>query len=93
MGAVLTACEGRIDEVLPLLKQMRDAGLQVGLGTHIPEVIDYVEDQGWDIDFYMASLYNLNRAPREGAIVAGFSDGERGGFFDEDREVVRRIVA
>lgn len=86
--------EGRIDEVLPLLKQMRDAGLQVGLGTHIPEVIDYVEDQGWDIDFYMASLYNLNRAPREGAIVAGFSDGERGGFFDEDREeMARRVLA
>lgn len=85
---------GDIDEVLPLLKLMRDVGLQVGLGTHIPEVIDYVEEQGWDIDFYMACVYNLNRSPREGAIVDGLGDMEKGPFVDEDREeMARRILA
>jgi hypothetical protein len=52
--------EGRINEVQPLLTVMRDQGLQVGVGTHIPEVIDYIEERGWDVDFYMACLYNLN---------------------------------
>ena len=85
---------GRIDEVLPLLKLMRDVGLQVGLGTHIPEVIDYVEDKGWDIDFYMASLYNLNRKPRLGAIVGGAESAEENLFLDEDRgAMARRILS
>ena len=34
---------GRIEDVRPRLKAMRDAGVLVGLGTHIPEVIDYAE--------------------------------------------------
>jgi len=84
--------ERRIDEVVPLLRAMRDVGLQVGLGTHIPEVIDYAEDKGWDIDFYMACLYNLNREPRDGAIVAGSTEREE--FRDEDREAMaQRIMA
>ena len=62
--------EGRIDRVQDYLKCMRDAGVQVGLGTHIPEVIEYAEDKEWDIDFYMASFYNLSRKPRESALVA-----------------------
>lgn len=63
--------EGRIDEVADYLKCMRDSGVQVGLGTHIPEVIEYAEAKGWDLDFYMACFYNLNRQPRESALVRG----------------------
>ncbi len=86
--------EGRIDELVPLLRCMRDQGLQVGLGTHIPEVIDYAEEKGWDVDFYMACLYNLNRTPRDGAIVAGGAAAEHDLFLDEDREAMaRRILA
>ena len=48
---------------------MRDSGVQVGLGTHIPEVIVYAEEKGWDVDFYMACMYNLSRKPRESALV------------------------
>jgi len=84
--------EGRIDEVHPLLKTMRDEGLQVGLGTHIPEVIDYVEDKGWDIDFYMACLYNLNRKPRAGAIVAGYQEDAGEEFLDKDRDAMSRRI-
>jgi hypothetical protein len=69
--------EGKIDRVRDYLKCMRDQGVQVGLGTHIPEVIEHAEEQGWDIDFYMAAFYNLNRRRRESAVVAGeFQDGE-----------------
>jgi len=86
--------EGRIDEVRPLLQCMRDEGLQVGVGTHIPEVIDYIEERGWDVDFYMACLYNLNRKPRDGAIVAGGVATEQDLFFDQDREAMaKRILA
>jgi hypothetical protein len=65
--------EGKIDRVRDYLKYMRDSGVQVGLGTHTPEVIEYAEEKGWDVDFYMACLYNLNRKPRESALVSGRS--------------------
>ncbi|NOY96295.1 MAG: hypothetical protein GXO81_07945 [Chlorobi bacterium] len=63
--------EGCIDKVCDYLKCIRDCGLQVGLGTHIPEVIEYAEEKGWDIDFYMACVYNISREPRESALVSG----------------------
>ena len=63
--------EGRIDEVRDYLTCMRDCGVQVGLGTHIPEVIEYAEEHDWDVDFYMACLYNLSRTERESALVSG----------------------
>ena len=62
--------EGCIDRVEDYLKCMRDCGVRVGLGTHVPEVVDYVESAGWDLDFYMACVYNLSRRPRESALVA-----------------------
>lgn len=63
--------EGRIDHVADYLSCIRDSGVLVGLGTHTPEVIEYAEEKGWDIDFYMACFYNLSRGPRESALVAG----------------------
>jgi hypothetical protein len=61
--------EGQIDRVEEYLRCMRDSGVLVGLGTHIPEVIEYSEEKGWDVDFYMACMYNLSRKPRESALV------------------------
>lgn len=43
------------------LKILRDTGLPVGLCTHIPEVIRYSEEHGWDVDFYMGCVYNISR--------------------------------
>lgn len=63
--------EGRIDAVRDYLACIRDTGVQVGLGTHTPEVIEYAEEKDWDIDFYMACFYNINRKPRESALVSG----------------------
>jgi hypothetical protein len=75
---------GRIGEVLPRLKAMRDAGVRVGAGTHIPEVIDHIESEGWDADFYMTSLYNLGRTKEEIARLGGEAQGEL--FWEPDRE-------
>lgn len=62
--------EGRIDKVYDYLKCIRDCGVQVGLGTHIPEVIEYAEEKEWDIDFHVTCFYNLSRKPRESALVS-----------------------
>ncbi len=57
--------EGRIDLARDFLKKARDAGVQVGVATHIPEVIEYIEEKGWDIDFYMASVYKWMKSREE----------------------------
>jgi hypothetical protein len=74
----------KIDEVLPRLKAMRDAGVRAGVGTHIPEVIDYIESKGWDVDFYMTCLYNLSRTKEEIARLGGDAQGEL--FWEPDRQ-------
>jgi hypothetical protein len=51
---------GKIDLIRDRLKVIRDTGVRVGLGTHIPEVVDYTESKGWDLDFYMTCVYNLS---------------------------------
>jgi len=76
---------GQIEQARELLKVMRDVGVQVGLGTHIPEVIDYAESKAWDVDFYMACVYNLSRSRQEAEHLAGRAvEGEL--FWDPDRE-------
>ena len=67
---------GKIDAVRDFLKTIHDLGLPAGIGTHIPEVIQYAEEKGWETDFYMACFYNLARgyktapAAQQGAYAA-----------------------
>ncbi|MHC4444372.1 MAG: hypothetical protein ACYTF1_22240 [Planctomycetota bacterium] len=57
--------KGKLDEIHDYLKQVRDAGLMVGVSTHIPAVVDAVESKGWDIDFYMTCVYERHRSAAE----------------------------
>jgi len=56
---------GKIDTIPDSLKRIRDTGILVGLSTHNPEVIEYTEDKGWDLDFYMACVYRKSRDHNE----------------------------
>ena len=46
---------------------VRDLGVLVGVGTHKPEVIELVEEQGWDVDFYAGCVYNRTRTEEDGS--------------------------
>jgi len=52
---------GKIDEVRDFVKAIHDQGLPAGIGTHIPRVVEYAEEKGWETDFYMCCFYNLAR--------------------------------
>ena len=52
---------GKMEEVHDLVKAMRDTGLPAGIGTHIPAVVEHIEEQGWETDFYMCCFYDLAR--------------------------------
>jgi hypothetical protein len=46
-------------------KKVRDLGVMVGVGTHNPDVIDFCESQGWDVDFYSGCVYFRTRTPEQ----------------------------
>lgn len=54
--------QGRLDEIHDFLKRIRDAGLQVGVSTHMPAVVDAIESKGWDLDYYMTCVYERHRS-------------------------------
>ena len=53
---------GKIDQIGEYLKKVRDAGMLAGVSTHMPDVIDAIESKGWDVDYYMACVYERHRS-------------------------------
>ncbi len=56
---------GKVDAVREYCKRIRDAGLMVGVSTHIPDVVDHIISQDWDIDFLMCCVYERHRTREE----------------------------
>ena len=56
---------GRLEAARAYLQRIRDAGLVVGVSTHIPDVVDAIESAGWDVDFYMTCVYERHRTRAE----------------------------
>ena len=80
---------GRDNEIHDFLTAIRKTGVKVGLGTHRPDVIVASESEGWDVDFYMACMYNgrRNREGQESGFITGKS--KKGlTFVPEDRPVM-----
>jgi hypothetical protein len=57
--------QGKLATAREYLKAVRDAGVLVGLTTHIPEVVDVVESEGWDLDYYMLAVYQWGRTKED----------------------------
>ncbi|HBQ63711.1 MAG TPA: hypothetical protein DD727_02040 [Clostridiales bacterium] len=73
------------------LEIIRKTGLPVGLGTHMPEVVRYAEENGLGADFYMLSVYNLSRADRVSSAVTGIANSNEP-FFEEDIPVMYQTL-
>jgi hypothetical protein len=82
--------EGRLDEVRDTVKFIRDQGVLTGVASHVPEIIQTIEDEDWDVDFYLASFYNLGRDPRESFFVSGARVAEL--FDDSDRDKMTEVI-
>lgn len=61
---------GKIEEVRDIVKAIKDTGLPAGVASHIPEVVRYIEDAGWETDFYMTCFYNLAHKEKPEVAVA-----------------------
>ena len=57
---------GKMETIRDYCKKLRDLGVtMVGVGSHIPEVLAMVEEQGWEVDFYAGCVYNRRRTQQE----------------------------
>lgn len=56
---------GKLDLIHDCLKRIRDAGLVVGISTHMPAVVDAIESKGWDVDYYQTCVYERHRSAEE----------------------------
>jgi hypothetical protein len=63
----------KYDVLANLLKRIRDQGVLVGLSAHDPTLIEEAESRGWDVDYYMCSLYYLTRPRDEARKILGNS--------------------
>ena len=54
---------GRIDGAREACKKIRDSGAMVGVSTHIPDVVDHVCSQGWDVAFKILAAGRLCDKP------------------------------
>jgi hypothetical protein len=56
---------GQFSKIREWAKMVRDTGALVAVNGHIPEAFMKMEDEGWDVDFYMPGLYIFGRTQAE----------------------------
>jgi hypothetical protein len=56
---------GKLDQIHEFLKQVRQSGMLVGVSTHMPAVVDWIESKGWDLDYYMTCVYERHRSAED----------------------------
>jgi len=56
---------GQLEQIHDFLQQVRDAGLMVGVSTHMPAVVEAIESKGWEVDYYMCCVYERHRSAKE----------------------------
>jgi len=53
--------EGKIEKVRDYCRRVRDTGAMVGVSTHIPDVVEHIVSEDWDVDFFMCCVYERHR--------------------------------
>ena len=83
--------EGHSQSVHDYVKAVRDRGLLAGVSAHNPDCIRRIADEGWDVDFFMASFYFLTRrvANRQTTLPTLEIDYP---FFRDDPQVMAAVL-
>jgi hypothetical protein len=57
--------EGKMDRVKEFLARVKDTGMMAGVSSHNPEALTWIEEKGWDLDYYMTCMYRVSRSKEE----------------------------
>jgi hypothetical protein len=84
---------GQMEKVREFCKVVRDSGVMVGVSSHNPAVIDTIEGQGWDVDYFQTCVYNVTRTRQEARALFNESPLDNGGMFMErDPERMFKVI-
>nr|MDD6336522.1 hypothetical protein [bacterium] len=82
--------EKKYDVLKEHFKILRDTGKPYGMATHNPDYIRYA-DEHFDVDFYMACVYNLTKIEHVSSAILGRSnEGEH--FDDADIPLMYKAI-
>ena len=62
---------GQFEKVREFCKLARDTGMMVGVSTHMPDAVQRILEEGWDVDFFMCCVYERHRTREELAALLG----------------------
>jgi hypothetical protein len=79
--------QGKAEEIIPVVKMIRDAGLLAGVAAHNPKVIRWAE-KNLDADYYLCSYYN----PEPRNEKAGHDPSAEELYLDEDRISMTKLI-
>lgn len=82
---------GQMNIVQDFTKAVHDAGMPAGVSCHNPAVVEYIEEHGWPIDYYMTCMYRVSRTLEETRKELGEAPlGEV--YLEKDPERMCRVV-
>ncbi|UCF38438.1 MAG: twin-arginine translocation signal domain-containing protein [Acidobacteriota bacterium] len=53
------------NQIKDMLKRIHDTGVMAGFSVHDPDVLKRSEDEGWEAEFYITSMYHMFRPDAE----------------------------
>lgn len=74
---------GQADKVRDFCRAVRDTGVMVGVSTHNPAVLDRIESENWDVDYFQTCVYRVTRTREEARREFGEAPLDSGGMFLE----------
>jgi len=80
--------QGRIDEVVPVIDKIHQAGMAAGIAGHNPDVFRWAERVGLQVDYYMCSYYNSSHRDERAELVSGMKEW----FLAEDRKTMTELI-
>lgn len=77
--------------VKDFVKAVKDTGVMAGVSTHNPGVLDTIESEGWEVDYYQTCLYRVSRTREEAR--AEFGEAPIGEIFmEKDPERMCKMI-
>jgi hypothetical protein len=79
------------EKVHDFVKKAHDAGVLAGVSSHNPANVAFIEEKGWENDFFMTCLYNVTRPAEEIRSKLGTVPlGEP--FLESDRDLMSAVL-
>ncbi len=63
---------GEFHKVKEYCKYVRDLGMYVGVSSHMPDAVERILDENWDVDYFMCCIYERHRTREELQNLLGY---------------------